>query len=141
MELYIKLPNRIENILGSCINTIEQLLKEYKKVDENVDTSQMIKLAYDLKTISNLYDEIRGDYDPYYKKALYFREEFAEAVNKDDLNKVVDIAKEMGFTQSDICRDLKISNSNLSANLKGKKNTLSIKKRNLIFEYVRGILY
>lgn len=141
MELYIKLPNRIDNILGSCINTIEQLLKEYKKVDENVDTSQMIKLAYDLKTISNLYDEIRGDYDPYYKKALYFREEFAEAVNKDDLNKVVDIAKEMGFTQSDICRDLKISNSNLSANLKGKKNTLSIKKRNLIFEYVRGILY
>lgn len=141
MELYIKLPNRIENILGSCINTIEQLLKEYKKVDENVDTSQMIKLAYDLKTISNLYDEIRGDYDPYYKKALYFREEFAEAVNKDDLNKVVDIAKEMGFTQSDICRDLKISNSNLSSHLKGKNNTLSIKKRNLIFEYVRGILY
>lgn len=141
MELYIKLPNRIENILSSCMNTMEQLLKEYKKADENVDTGHMIKLAYDLKTISNLYDEIRGDYDPYYKKALYFREQFAEAVNNDDLNKVVDIAKEMGFTQSDICRDLKINNSNLSSHLKGKKNTLSIKKRNLIFEYVRGILY
>lgn len=136
MNYYLKMDKKVEMALRTYEALLSQLDREFKRAEENYDTEEMTKIAYDINTITEAYESLRADNDSYYKRSLFFRDELREAISNDEMGRVLDIAKKLGHKQSDIARELCINDGNLSACKKGSRYRLSKIKRDMVYDYV-----
>lgn len=129
-----KVINTYENLIYE--NLISELEKELKIAELNNDTTEIIKISYDLITVSKSYKQVLAELD--LKADL--RKDLIQAIKEDNMGAVIKIAKELGITQTEICRALDINNGNLSSCIKGLDNRLSKKNRLKIYDYMLDIL-
>lgn len=139
MEYYVKLPKAIKRTLEGYKNLIKKVEAEAIRCLDNGDLQGMIKHQYDVNLIQSAYDVLRGEYDPYYKRALYYRPILDTAIIEDSLGDALGIAKKMGFNNKDVCNALGLNGGNLCSYLKGKK-PYSIENKHKIYNFVREIL-
>lgn len=125
--------NRIINTYNGLISDLEL---ELQKAEANNDLREVIKISYDLITVSKSYKLVVAEFNA--KTDL--RNKVVQAIEEDNMRAVIKVAKELGITQAEICRALNINNGNLSSCIKGMHNRLSKKNRLKIYNYVLDIL-
>lgn len=126
----------MKKVINTYENLISSLEKELRIAELNNDTTEIIKISYDLITVSKSYKLVLAEFD--FKSDL--RKALIQAIKEDNMRAVIKVARELGITQTDICRALNINNGNLSSCIKGLDNRLSKKNRLKIYNYVLDIL-
>lgn len=126
----------MQKVLNTYENLISALEQELRIAESNNDTTEILKISYDLITVSKSYKLVLAEFN--FKADL--RNKVVQAIEEDNMRAVIKVAKELGIRQADICRALNINQGNLSSCIKGMHNKLSKKNRVKIYDYVLGML-
>lgn len=126
----------MQKVIDTYQNLISALEQELRIAESNNDTTEIIKISYDLITVSKSYKLVLAEFN--FKADL--RNKVVQAIEEDNMRAVIKVAKELGIRQADICRELNINQGNLSSCIKGLNNRLSKKNRVKIYDYMLGML-
>lgn len=126
----------MQKVVDTYQNLILALEKELRIAESNNDTREIIKISYDLITVSKSYKLVLAEFN--FKADL--KNKVIQAIEEDNIREVIKVARELGIRQVDISRALNINQGNLSSCIKGLNNRLSKKNRLKIYDYVLDIL-
>ncbi len=126
----------MQKVVDTYQNLILALEQELKIAESNNDTREIIKISYDLLTVSKSYKLVLAEFNV----KVDLKNKVIKAIEEDNMREVIKVAKELGITQADISRALNINQGNLSSCIKGLNNRLSKKNRVKIYNYMLGML-